>query len=72
MSTIGKKYFYFGDTIDDMICAKNAGYLPIGVLPPQDKSEELNLKLKLNGAEFVINSINNINEILEKTNEAMC
>ena len=38
---ITDKIYYLGDTIDDMICANKAGVIGIGVLPPQDKSEEL-------------------------------
>lgn len=70
--TISKEYYYFGDTIDDILAAKAAGYKAIGVLPPQDKSEELTNKLKEKGACEVLASINDINTILEKTNEAMC
>ena len=64
--SIASEYFYFGDTIDDMKCAKGAGYYPIGVLPPQDKSEELKNKLKQYGANDVIDSVNDVKNILEK------
>ncbi len=70
--TISDKYYYFGDTTDDIKAAKAAGYKAIGVLPPQDKSDKLAKLLKLTGADFVINSVNNIKEVLEKNNEAVC
>lgn len=57
--------FYFGDTIDDMICAKNSDVKPVGVLPPQDKSQELTENLNKNGAIIVLNNINEINNALE-------
>src|SRR5574344_179756 len=38
---ITDKIYYLGDTVDDMTCAKNSNVTGIGVLPPQDKSEEL-------------------------------
>ncbi len=66
------KYYYFGDTQDDMLAAKAAGYTPIGVLPPQDKSQNLINILTLKGAEHVLQSINDITTIAEQKNEAMC
>ena len=60
MITIGKDYYYFGDTIDDMKAASGAGYYPVGVLPPQDKSDDLKQKLKQFGAKKVINSVNEL------------
>lgn len=70
--TISSEYYYFGDTIDDIKAAKEAEYIPIGVLPPQDKSKDLSENLKDTGAKYIINSINEMNLILEKKNEAMC
>lgn len=70
--TISNKYYYFGDTIDDMICAKNAEFFPVGILPPQDKTEELTNRLKANGAKVVLSSINDIKTVLEQKNEAKC
>lgn len=70
--TIGYNYTYFGDTTDDILAAKSAGYKAIGVLPPQDKSQELIDLLKNKGADNTINSITDINTILEKKNEAVC
>lgn len=70
--TISGSYYYFGDTPDDILAAKAAGYTPVGVLPPQDKSEELKQTLQNAGAKFVIDSINNLKSILEQKNEAVC
>ena len=70
--TISDKYYYFGDTKDDIIAAKAAGYIPIGVLPPQDKSENLINDLKKEGAKYIINSVNDIKTILEQENERVC
>ncbi|MBE7705281.1 MAG: histidinol-phosphate transaminase [Cyanobacteria bacterium SIG29] len=70
--TIANNYYYFGDTIDDITCAKNANYVEIGVLPPQDKSEELTQSLKSKGAKFVLQSINELESILEQKNETKC
>ncbi len=69
--TIADKYYYFGDTIDDIKAAKSAGYTPIGVLPPQDKSDELASKMKNTGAYAVIDSVENIKSILEKQDETV-
>lgn len=57
--------FYFGDTIDDMVCANCSDIKPIGVLPPQDKSESLTDSLKKNGAIIVLNNVNEIKKALE-------
>lgn len=70
--TISSSYYYFGDTIDDMISAKNAGFIPVGVLPPMDKSDELSSALVSNGARFVVKSVNEIENILELKNETVC
>lgn len=70
--TLSDEYFYFGDTIDDMISAKNAGYFPVGTLPPMDKSEHLTKRLIENGAKKVIESVNDIKLVLEQKDEAKC
>lgn len=70
--TVSDTYYYFGDTTDDIIAAKNAGYTPIGILPPQDKSEGLIKSLKEKGAKFVLKSVNDIQIISEQKNEAKC
>ena len=63
--TISSDYIYFGDTSDDILAAKSAGYKAIGVLPPQDKSNELKQSLHNKGASFVLNSVNDIESLLK-------
>lgn len=63
--TIASSYTYFGDTSDDILAAKAAGYTAIGVLPPQDKSQKLIDSLKSMGATATLNSINDITKVLE-------
>ena len=70
--TIASSYTYFGDTSDDILAAKAAKYKAIGVLPPQDKSQELIESLKSKGAQATLNSVNDIKSILEQKNEAKC
>lgn len=70
--TISNKYYYFGDTIDDIKAAIGANYTAVGILPPQDKTEELSQSLKAKGAKFVLKSVNEIETILEQKNEAKC
>ncbi len=70
--TTASKYYYFGDTKDDILSAVGAKYIPVGVLPPQDKSEELSDNLKQTGAKFVIKSVNDITTILEQKDETVC
>ncbi len=63
------KILYFGDTKDDIISAKSADVIPVGVLPPQDKTDILKENLKQHGAIIVLDSINQINNLLEIKNE---
>ena len=63
-SNSGKAY-YFGDTIDDMKAASNAGINGIGVLPPGDKSNLLKSILEKNGADKVIENINKIKMVIQ-------
>ena len=62
--SIYKNILYFGDTKDDMICAKSADVKGIGILPPQDKSKVLKKELKEFGAKKNLNSINEIRKVL--------
>lgn len=62
---ISNQLFYFGDTIDDMICANSSDIKPVGVLPPQDKSLSLTDSLIQNGAIIVLNNVNEIKKALE-------
>ncbi len=61
----GMEAYYFGDTVDDMKAAVSAGVIPIGVLPPQDKSGSLEALLINNGARIVIQNINEIYKALK-------
>ena len=63
---ITDKIYYLGDTVDDMVCAKNANITGIGVLPPQDKSEDLKTLLKSKNAMVVLNKALDLVEILEE------
>ncbi len=57
---------YFGDSIDDMKCAKNfVSTFAVGVLPPQNKTDDLKHTLQHSGADKVINCINDLQKILE-------
>ena len=47
---------YLGDTSDDMVAAKEACVTGLGVLPPQDKSEDLRKSLIEKGASRVLSS----------------
>ena len=60
-----KDMYYFGDMIDDIQAAKAADIIPIGVLPPQDKSKNMKELLARNGAQSIIDNINQIEEVLE-------
>ena len=64
--TYSNQYYYFGDTIDDIKAGISADCIAIGVLPPQDKSEELTNALKRHNAQNVLQSINDIEKILEQ------
>ena len=50
------KVFYMGDTRDDILAAKAAGVIPIGVLPPTDKSDNLRGIMTDTGAKAVLNN----------------
>ncbi len=58
------KVYYLGDTADDMIAAQKARVKGIGVLPPQDKSEILKQNLIEKGAAIVLNSTENISDVV--------
>ncbi len=60
-----KKAWYFGDMVDDMRASVKAGVKGIGVLPPQDKSRKMKFLLAENGAEKVIDDVNQLTEVLE-------
>src|SRR3989338_3581075 len=52
--------YYFGDTADDMKASVAANIIPVGVLPPHDKSNFLENILVKNGAKSIIQNINQI------------
>jgi len=56
---------YIGDTVDDIMAAKNAEIEGIGVYPPGFKSEELKKLMIENGAKVVLDNVNQIIEVLE-------
>lgn len=62
---ITEKIYYLGDTVDDMMSAQSAKVNAIGVLPPQDKSEDLEKLLKSKNAMVVLNQATELIEFLE-------
>lgn len=62
---ITNKIYYLGDTVDDMTCAITANVNGIGVLPPQDKSDDLKNVLKSKNAMVVLNQVTDLIEFLE-------
>lgn len=66
---ITNQIYYLGDTVDDMTCAITADVSGIGVLPPQDKSEELKNLLKSKNAMVVLEQATDLEEFLEILNE---
>jgi histidinol-phosphate aminotransferase len=59
------KAYYFGDTVDDIICAKGAGVMPVGVMPPQDKTDYLRGRFEEFGAQAVLDDIKGLKELLK-------
>ncbi|MGN0004774.1 MAG: histidinol-phosphate transaminase [Candidatus Gastranaerophilaceae bacterium] len=58
--------FYFGDTSDDMRCGKSANVKTIGVLPPQAKSTETEIRLAKNGADRILKAVTDFTLTEEK------
>lgn len=70
---ITDKIYYLGDTVDDMECAITAKVTGIGVLPPQDKSDELKSLLKSKKAMVVLEKTTDLIDYLtssKKTTKA--
>lgn len=63
---IADEIYYLGDTIDDMICAQKAGVKAIGVLPPQDKSDDLKALLKSKQAVVVLEQTSQLSTFINK------
>lgn len=57
---------YLGDTPDDMLAASKAGVTAVGVLPPQDKSEELKNRMKTSGAVVILEKTEDLAGFLER------
>ncbi|MBQ3310641.1 HAD family hydrolase [bacterium] len=60
------RYYYMGDTVDDMMAAKAGEVIGIGCLPPQDKSQILIEKMYAAGAYTVLDSTKELIQFLEK------
>jgi phosphoglycolate phosphatase-like HAD superfamily hydrolase len=60
----GLKTYYIGDTVDDMIAAKEANAIPIGVINRAGRKNTLKKLLMDHGAVFVLDDINKILEVL--------
>ena len=63
---IADEIYYLGDTVDDMICARNSKVNGIGILPPRDKSEKLKLRLFEEGAITVLENTNDLPQFLSE------
>ena len=63
---IADEIYYLGDTVDDMICARNSKVNGIGVLPPRDKSEKLKSRLLEEAAITVLESTNDLPQFLSE------
>lgn len=66
---IANDIFYLGDTVDDMICARNAKVKGVGVLPPRDKSEKLKSRLLEEKALTCLNTTTDICGYLRKSKQ---
>lgn len=62
---ITDKIYYLGDTVDDMICAFDGKASGIGILPPQDKSDELKTLLKSKNAMVVLEQTTDLLDFLK-------
>ncbi len=68
--TSPKKVYHLGDTIDDMLAARQAGVKGIGVLPPQDKTKDLRRSLFAQGAVEVLENTEDLLQLLKKFEQA--
>lgn len=59
-----KTAVYLGDTIDDMKAAQSAGIIPVGLLTYNERSEKQIELLKKYGAKWVLDSVNEITDVL--------
>ncbi|MEE4311110.1 MAG: HAD-IA family hydrolase [candidate division KSB1 bacterium] len=58
---------YLGDTIDDIMAAKAAGIMPVGVLTGHVSRDNQSQLFRTHGAVHTLNSVNEIAEILHET-----
>ncbi len=65
-----KEVFFLGDTVDDMFSARQAGVKGVGVLPPQEKGEELRRALLAHGAVDVLENTEDIVQLLKNCEQA--
>ncbi len=55
---------YVGDSVDDIIAAKRACVKPVGCIPPNTDIHKLKNLLQMQGAEIILDNINDLNHIL--------
>jgi len=55
---------YIGDTVDDMVAAKRAGVIPIGVISPGNDKDSQREALIQNGACYILRDVSDILEVL--------
>lgn len=63
--TSPREVYYLGDTVDDMFAAKQGGVKGIGVIPPQEKKEELKRILYAHGAVEVLENTEDLLQLLK-------
>ena len=56
--------WFVGDTPDDIVAARGAGVLPVGVLPPKCRAVEVERHLSRAGAAVVLQELADLEEIL--------
>lgn len=61
---IANEIYYLGDTVDDMMCARNSSVKGIGVLPPRDKSDKLRSRLLEEGAITCLETTTDLSKFL--------
>lgn len=59
-----RRAWMIGDTPDDMVAARGAGVLPVGVVPPGDDPAKTSDSLVQNGAATVLSNLNQLPEAL--------
>ena len=54
----------FGDTVNDILAARRAGVLPLGVVPPGESPDDYSLSLTAAGAGRVFTDLSALQEVL--------